>query len=178
MSNLGQKIELLSGQQWGKNISGAQHKNYIHLKAGEFSYNKGNSKRFQQGCIYLLKRGEICVPRVFISFKPKHNDLVLEFFEHYFLANYHARDLKRYITSGARADGLLNLNKNDFFKITVPFPPLYQQRAIAEALTVLKKEIELLKQLAEKYKTQKRGLMQKMLAAEWRMPGFATNEEG
>lgn len=156
-------------EKWGKNISGSQHKNYTHLKTGEFSYNKGNSKRYQQGCIYLLKEGEICVPNVFISFKPKNKNVVPEFFEHYFIADYHARELKRYITSGARSDGLLNLNKKDFFKIKVPCPSPYEQKAIAEALTALQHEIDLLKQLAEKYKTQKRGLMQKMLTGEWRV---------
>jgi type I restriction enzyme, S subunit len=34
-----------------------------------------------------------------------------------------------------------------------------------------------LKQLTDKYKTQKRGLMQKMLTGEWRVRGFATSEE-
>ncbi len=165
-------------EKWGKDISGSQHKNYTHLKAGEFSYNKGNSKRYQQGCVYLLKDGEICVPNVFISFKPKAKNVVPEFFEHYFIADYHARELKRYITSGARSDGLLNLNKKDFFKIMVPCPSPDEQKAIAEALTSSQQEIDLLKQLAEKYKTQKRGLMQKMLTGEWRVRGFATNDEG
>lgn len=165
-------------EKWGKDISGSQHKNYTHLKAGEFSYNKGNSKRYQQGCVYLLKKGEICVPNVFISFKPKAKNVVPEFFEHYFIANYHARELKRYITSGARSDGLLNLNKKDFFKIMVPCPSPEEQKAIAEVLTASQQEIDLLKQLADKYKTQKRGLMQKMLTGEWRVRGFATNDEG
>lgn len=165
-------------EKWGKDISGSQHKNYTHLKAGEFSYNKGNSKRYQQGCVYLLKNGEICVPNVFISFKPKAKNVVPEFFEHYFIADYHARELKRYITSGARSDGLLNLNKKDFFKIMVPCPSPDEQKAIAEALTASQHEIDLLKRLAEKYKTQKRGLMQKMLTGEWRVRGFATNDEG
>ena len=156
-------------EKWGKDISGSQHKNYTHLKAGEFSYNKGNSKRYQQGCVYLLKNGEICVPNVFISFKPKAKNVVPEFFEHYFIADYHARELKRYITSGARSDGLLNLNKKDFFKIMVPCPSPDEQKAIAEALTASQQEIDLLKQLADKYKTQKRGLMQKMLTGEWRV---------
>lgn len=160
-------------EKWGKDISGSQHKNYTHLKAGEFSYNKGNSKRYQQGCVYLLKDGEICVPNVFISFKPKAKNVVPEFFEHYFIADYHARELKRYITSGARSDGLLNLNKKDFFKIMVPCPSPDEQKAIAEALTAQQQEINLLKQLAEKYKTQKRGLMQRLLTGEWRVRGFA-----
>ncbi len=156
-------------EKWGKDIAGSQHKNYTHLKAGEFSYNKGNSKRYQQGCVYLLKDGEICVPNVFISFKPKAKDVVPEFFGHYFIADYHARELKRYITSGARSDGLLNLNKKDFFKIMVPCPSPDEQKSIAEALSALQQEIDLLKQLAERYKNQKRGLMQKLLTGEWRV---------
>jgi type I restriction enzyme S subunit len=163
-------------EKWGKDISGSQHKNYTHLKAGEFSYNKGNSKRYQQGCVYLLKAGEICVPNVFISFKPKAKNVVPEFFEHYFIADYHARELKRYITSGARSDGLLNLNKKDFFKIMVPCPSPDEQKAIAEALTASQHEIDLLKQLADKYKTQKRGLMQKMLTGEWRVKPEIVNQ--
>jgi len=163
-------------EKWGKDISGSQHKNYTHLKAGEFSYNKGNSKRYQQGCVYLLKGGEICVPNVFISFKPKAKDVVPEFFEHYFIADYHARELKRYISSGARSDGLLNLNKKDFFKIMVPCPSPDEQKAIAEALTVSQQEIDLLKQLADKYKTQKRGLMQKILTGEWRVKPEIVNQ--
>ena len=156
-------------EKWGKDISGSQHENYTHLKAGEFAYNKGNSKRYKQGCVYLLKAGEICVPNVFISFMPKNKDVLPEFFEHYFLADYHARELKRYITSGARSDGLLNLNKRDFFKIMVPCPSIDEQKAIAETLNAAQKEIYLLKQLLEKYKSQKRGLMQKMLTGVWRM---------
>ncbi len=163
-------------EKWGKDISGSQHKNYTHLKAGEFSYNKGNSKRYQQGCVYLHKDGEICVPNVFISFKPKVKNVVPEFFEHYFIADYHARELKRYITSGARSDGLLNLNKKDFFKIMVPCPSPDEQKAIAEALTASQHEIDLLKQLAEKYKTQKRGLMQKLLTGEWRVKPVIVNQ--
>jgi len=163
-------------EKWGKDISGSQHKHYTHLKAGEFSYNKGNSKRYQQGCVYLLKNGEICVPNVFISFKPKAKNVVPEFFEHYFIADYHARELKRYITSGARSDGLLNLNKKDFFKIMVPCPSPDEQKAIAEALTASQQEIDLLKQLADKYKTQKRGLMQKMLTGEWRVKPEIVNQ--
>jgi len=156
-------------EKWGKNISGSQHKNYTHLKAGEFAYNKGNSKRYQQGCVYLHKNEDICVPNVFISFRPATEKVVPEFYEHYFIANYHARELKKYITSGARSDGLLNLSKSNFFQVKVPFPAVEEQRQIAEILSTAQQEVDLLKHLAEKYKTQKRGLMQKLLTGEWRV---------
>ena len=57
----------------------------------------------------------------------------------------------------------------DFLSIKVPVPPLNEQREIAGILTICQQEIDLLKQLTEKYKTQKRGLMQKMLTGEWRI---------
>ena len=98
-----------------------------------------------------------------------HKKARSQFFEHYFIADYHARELKRYITSGARSDGLLNLDKKDFFKIMVPYPSPGEQKNIAESLNASQHEINLLKRLAEKYKTQKRGLMQKVLTGQWRI---------
>lgn len=61
------------------------------------------------------------------------------------------------------------LNKKDFLKMPILLPDLETQKNIGEYLGAIDKEIDLLKQLAEKYKTQKRGLMQKMLTGEWRV---------
>ena len=44
-----------------------------------------------------------------------------------------------------------------------------KQKASAEVLTVLKKEISLLKKQMEQYKLQKQGLMQKLLTGDWRI---------
>ena len=64
----------------------------------------------------------------------------------------------------------------DFLSIKIPVPPLKEQKEIAEALSICQQEINLLKQLAEKYKTQKRGLMQKMLTGEWRVKPEVVNQ--
>ena len=61
------------------------------------------------------------------------------------------------------------LNKEKLNNYKFLLPPLEQQKQIAEILSTAQKEIDLLKQLSEKYKTQKRGLMQKMLTGIWRM---------
>ena len=50
------------------------------------------------------------------------------------------------------------------------------QRNIGEFLGPIDREIDLLKQLVEKYKTQKRGLMQKMLTGEWRVKPEIVNK--
>jgi type I restriction enzyme S subunit len=55
-------------------------------------------------------------------------------------------------------------------------PDLETQKNIGEYLGEIDKEIDLLKQLADKYKTQKRGLMQKMLTGEWRVKPEVVNQ--
>ncbi|NTW77622.1 MAG: hypothetical protein HGB33_07615 [Syntrophaceae bacterium] len=48
-------------------------------------------------------------------------------------------------------------------------PDLETQKNIGEYLGAIDNEIDLMKQLAELYKNQKRCLMQKMLTGEWRV---------
>ena len=50
------------------------------------------------------------------------------------------------------------------------------QKNVAEFVFAAREEINLLKQLADKYKTQKRGLMQKMLTGEWRVKPEIVNQ--
>jgi type I restriction enzyme S subunit len=57
----------------------------------------------------------------------------------------------------------------DFMSVKIPYPPLEQQRHIAEVLNTVHQEIDLLKKQAEAYRRQKRGLMQKLLTGEWRV---------
>jgi len=65
--------------------------------------------------------------------------------------------------------GQKELSDKQMLKLKILLPPLKKQRQIAETLSVIQQEIDLLKQLAEKYKTQKCGLMQKALTGEWRI---------
>ena len=67
-------------------------------------------------------------------------------------------------------------NKKDFLKMPIWLPDLETQKNIGEYLGAIDNEIDLLKQLADKYKTQKRGLMQKMLTGEWRVKPEIVNQ--
>jgi type I restriction enzyme S subunit len=62
-----------------------------------------------------------------------------------------------------------NLKYHHFSEVKIPIPAIEEQEQIANTLSTAQQEINLLKQIAEKYKTQKRGLMQKMLTGEWRI---------
>ncbi len=60
-------------------------------------------------------------------------------------------------------------NAKDFASFKIFLPTFPEQERIANILDTAKKEIEFLKQLAEQYRTQKRGLMQKLLTGKWRV---------
>lgn len=62
------------------------------------------------------------------------------------------------------------LNKRNFMKIKMPLPPIQQQRLIAEFLDGADREVEVLRQQLDAFQRQKRGLMQKLLTGEWRVP--------
>ena len=61
------------------------------------------------------------------------------------------------------------VSKKDFANILISIPSLFEQKAIAAHLDTAQQEIYLLKQLTEQYRTQKRGLMQKLLTGKWRI---------
>lgn len=57
--------------------------------------------------------------------------------------------------------------------IRIPVPPLAEQRKIAEVLGVWDEAIEKQARLIEKLALRKRGLMQRLLSAKLRLPGFS-----
>ena len=166
-------------EKFSRDISGKQYCNYIYLKKGEFSYNKGNSKTFPQGCIYELKEyDEAAVPNAFISFRFKEN-LVPSFYQGYFDSNFHGKQLVRFITSGARSDGLLNISPTDFFSIVLPTPvKKEEQQKIADCLSSIDDLIDAESRKLKTLEKYKKGLMQKLFPAEgktlpeWRFPEF------
>ncbi len=51
-------------------------------------------------------------------------------------------------------------------------PPIEKQKQIAVLLKDVQNEIEILKKMAEEYRIQKRGLMQKLLTGQWRVNSY------
>ncbi len=53
-------------EKFGRDISGNQYHLYTLVRDGDFVYNKGNSIKFPQGCVYDLQGwGEVAAPNVF-----------------------------------------------------------------------------------------------------------------
>lgn len=150
-------------------IAGDSLKKYTLLSKNDFAYNKGNSKTYQMGCIYQLEDIESAlVPFVYICFSPTEK-VYSAFYKHWFLAHGLDRQLNRIITSGARGDGLLNVNSDEFFKLKIPYPTIEEQTAIAQVLQAAANEVQVLRSKLDKLKEQKKGLMQVLLTGKKRL---------
>ena len=62
-----------------------------------------------------------------------------------------------------------HIYSKDLKNIKIQFPALELQQQISHILTTVQDEINYMKVLVEKYRTQKRGLMQKLLTGKWQV---------
>jgi len=156
--------------KWSRDMAGRNLENYILLRRGEFAYNKGNSDRYPQGCVYRLEEFEEgAVPNVWFSFRLNRKGCDPNFYKHFFLAGGLNHQLSRVINSGVRNDGLLNLTAGNFFSISVPVPGEKEQQTIGEIMETSTNEIKLLTDKRDLLDHQKRGLMQQLLTGKTRV---------
>ena len=169
-------------EKFGRDISGNQYQLYTLVRDGDFVFNKGNSLKFPQGCIYLLQGwGQVAAPNVFIAFR-LNNGYSNAFFQNCFAQNQHGKQLKKHITSGARSNGLLNISKETFFNVEIPTPSLAEQQEIADCLDSADALIAAQGRKVEALKAHKKGLMQQLFPQEGetqprlRFPEFQAEE--
>ncbi|SLM31015.1 putative Restriction modification system DNA specificity domain protein [Desulfamplus magnetovallimortis] len=122
-----------------------------------------------EGAIALVKKEdeECYVSHRFPTYEIKRSKAEPCFIRQLIMSSRMKYDLSNISPGGAGRNRVLN--KKDFLKMPIWLPDLETQKNIGGYLGAIDKEIDLLKQLADKYKTQKRGLMQKMLTGEWRV---------
>lgn len=149
-------------EKFGRDISGNQYQLYTLVRDGDFVFNKGNSLKFPQGCIYLLDGwGEVAAPNVFICFRLKEG-YSNAFFQNCFEQNQHGKQLQKDITSGARSNGLLNISKDTFFAVEILAPSFSEQQKIADCLTSADELIASQAEKVEALKAHKKSLMQQL----------------
>jgi type I restriction enzyme S subunit len=156
--------------KFSKVIAGKNLNKYVLINRGEFSYNKGNSLTYPQGCIFQLNEYDHgAVPNVYYSFAPSSKMIYPEFYKFYFEHGTLNRQLRRIINTGVRNDGLLNVSAQDFFSIKILIPPILEQMKISNTISNITREISSFIQLKSALSQQKRGLMQKLLTGEIRV---------
>ena len=157
-------------EKFGKVIAGKNLQQYVLLRHGEFSYNKGNSEAYPQGCVRRLEEfSEGAVPNVYYSFRPKSEQTSGDFYRYYFEAGLLNQQLSRRINSGVRNDGLLNLAPEDFFEAQILVPPYEEQEKIGMLFRTIDEEISATKNKLERIRAQKKGLMQRLLTGQMRV---------
>lgn len=76
---------------------------------------------------------------------------------------------KEYLNAKAPASATKIISKTEFEKLSFILPKIEEQNKIAELLTLIDKDIEILKQILQLRKLQKKGVMQKLLTGEVRV---------
>lgn len=153
-------------------IAGNELKKYTLLKKGELSYNHGNSKLAKYGTVFVQdSHDQALVPRVYHSFKmvAQNNPY---FIEYLFASGLPNKELSKIVTSGARMDGLLNINKKEFFSIKLNSPSSEEQSRIAKLFQSLDKTITLHEEKYRQLEQLKKALLQKIFADEVGYPAL------
>ncbi|MBI9108661.1 MAG: restriction endonuclease subunit S [Spirochaetales bacterium] len=134
---------------------------YKRIKRGDFAISL---RSFQGGIEYSNYQG--IISPAYTVLRPKI-ELSSDFYRLFFKSYIFIEKYLNLAVIGIR-DGK-QISIPDFLSIKIPVPPIEEQHRVAEALNVAQQELDILKKLLNKYKTQKRGLMQKLLTGEWRI---------
>lgn len=145
-----------------KDTSNEDKSKYQRICPGDIGYN---TMRMWQGVSALSSLQGIVSPAYTICIPGEK--LCPLFVAYLFKMPFMIHRFYRY-SQGLTSD-TWNLKFPHFSEVKMPLPSLDEQEQFADILSSAQREIDLLKQLAERYKTQKRGLMQKMLTGEWRV---------
>jgi type I restriction enzyme S subunit len=145
----------------GTEIDGATQ--YFIRRAGQLIYGKQNIFRGSIGMVpnYLDGYSSSQDIPAFDIDKSVNSDWLL----YYISRSSFYKKLEHYSTGS----GSKRVHPKELFKIYIPLPPLLQQKQIAKTLNTAKKEITILEEILAKYKSQKKGLMQKLLTGKIRV---------
>ena len=136
---------------------------YFKRKAGQLIYGKQNIFRGAIGIIpshldgYSSSRD---IPAFDVSSRVSVDWLYL-----FLSRSSFYKSLER-LSAGS---GSKRLHPMELYKIVILLPPILHQKQVARIFDIAQQEIDLLKQLAEQCRTQKRGLMQKLMTGKWRI---------
>lgn len=134
---------------------------YKLVKEGDFVISL---RSFQGGIEYSLYQGLISPAYTVLRRRLEIHD---EFYRHFFKSYVFIEKYLSIAVIGIR-DGK-QISAPDFMTIKIPYPPVEQQKTIANILNTARQEIDLLQKQSEGYRKQKRCLMRKLLTGEWRV---------
>jgi len=153
-----------------RSVASSNLSNYKVVSHGQFAYNPS---RINVGSIARLSDWlEGVLSPMYVVFWLDDTKVDSDFFLHW-LSSHKA---KQCIKNSAQGSVRETVSFSDFGSIQFPMPRLEQQTHIAKTLNLAQREIDLLKQSVKKYRTQKHGLMHKILTGTWRVKSKIVNK--
>lgn len=153
----------LQEDYFSKQVASKDNSGYKIMSRGDFTFRSmSDDGLFVFNKQTIIDKG--LISPAYGVFSPKQN-MDSDFLYYFLNSPAFRRALSREIQGGTRTALKLNALK----KLEVKIPCIQEQKDIASKLNIAKKEIDLVKELLKKYRSQKRGLMQKLLTGEWQV---------
>lgn len=155
---------VLPEDQFERRVASADLSNYKVVHRGQYAYNPS---RINVGSIARLDGWDDGVlSPMYVVFRLNEDKANSDYFLHWL----NSHEARQRIKNSAQGSVRETVSFSEFAAITIPLPDSNTQTAIARYLNALREEIDLLGRSVSALKTQKRGLMQKLLTGQWRLP--------
>ena len=154
---------VLPENQFERRVASANLSNYKIVSKGEYAYNPS---RINVGSIARLDNWDIGVlSPMYVVFELDSMKIDSDYFLHWLSSS----EARQRIKNSAQGSVRETVGFSDLGAVPIALPNIETQKRIAHTLNTARQEIDTLKTLADRYRTQKRGLMQKLLTGKWRV---------
>ncbi|HDZ9302902.1 TPA: restriction endonuclease subunit S [Vibrio cholerae] len=163
---------VLPEEQFERRVASANVSNYKVVEQGQYAYNPS---RINVGSIARLDDWEngILSP-MYVVFKLDTKKVCSDYFLHWL----NSSEARQRIKNSAQGSVRETVSFKDLGAIDIPLPAMDVQKDVTYKLNLAQKEISLLKKTLEQYRSQKSGLMQKLLTGEWQVSSTQLAAEG
>ena len=162
---------VLPEDQFKRRVASANLSNYKIVRQGQYAYNPS---RVNVGSIARLDNwDEGVLSPMYVVFRLDEAKVDSDYFSHWLNSN----EARYRIANSAQGSVRQTVSFKEFAAIQIPLPERSRQTRIARYLNALRKEIDLLKAYRGRLQKQKRGLMQKLLTGQWRIPEHRIDQE-
>lgn len=154
---------VLPEEQFERRVASTNVSNYKVVEQGQYAYNPS---RINVGSIARLDDWEngILSP-MYVVFKLDTKKVCSDYFLHWL----NSSEARQRIKNSAQGSVRETVSFKDLGAIDIPLPAMGVQKDVTYKLNLAQKEISLLKNTLEQYRSQKRGLMQKLLTGDWQV---------
>lgn len=163
---------VLPEEQFERRVASANVSNYKVVEQGQYAYNPS---RINVGSIARLEDlGNGILSPMYVVFKLDTKKVCSDYFLHWL----NSSEARQRIKNSAQGSVRETVSFKDLGAIDIPLPAMDVQKDVTYKLNLAQKEISLLKKTLEQYRSQKRGLMQKLLTGEWQVSSTQLAAEG